>query len=110
MKFVLLCNNGGGFVMGEIIMEFLFTIFVEGIFSMIEEFVPEKFRSEKMGVVIALLLLIPVLALLMGLVCGIVMLVESHARSILGWVLVTLAAAYILSGILLKVFRATKKN
>ena len=96
--------------MGEIIVEFLFTIFAEGIFSMIEEFVPEKFRSKKMGVVIAMLLLIPVLVLVIGGVCGIGMLVESHARSILGWVLVGLCVAYILTGILLKVFRATKKN
>lgn len=86
----------------------MFTIFVEGVFSLVEGFIPRKLQSEKMKAVIAVVLLALVLALLIGCVCGICMLIESHARSLLGWVLVGLTVAYILWGILLKVFRNRK--
>lgn len=89
----------------DCIVELLFEIFFEGFISLCEEFIPKKLRSGKTRRVITVAFLILATALFVGLVFGVIALVEYRGRSLFGWIMVGLTAAYLIAGVLLKVFR-----
>jgi hypothetical protein len=89
----------------DCIVELLFEIFAEGFISLCEEFIPEKLRSAKTRCWLTVVFLILAAALLVGLVFGVIALVEHRGRSLFGWVMVGLSSAYLLAGVLRKVFR-----
>ena len=89
----------------DFLIEIIFEVICEGFVSLVEEFLPRRFRSKGVGAAVTILFLILACALFVGLVIGVIQLVESGGTSSSGWLLVSLALGYILCGVLLKLFR-----
>ncbi len=91
-------------------MDFIFDFLVYGIFEFLGEifvslftaFIPSRKLSFKTCRILYILGLVVSLLLFAGLIYGIVLLVESNAQSVLGWIFITLAVVYIVSGIVFK--------
>lgn len=94
----------------EFIVELLFELLVEGFVCLCDAFVPLKLRSERSRLIISVIFFVLALLLFVGLVSGVIMLVESRGKSIFGWVMVGLSAAYVISGVLIKKLPIHKKE
>lgn len=86
-----------------VVFEFLGEFFV----SVFTAFIPSRKLSIKDYRIIFVVGLIISVFLFVGLVYGIILLVESNAQSVLGWIFVSLAVIYVLTGI---VFKLINKN
>lgn len=91
----------------DFIVELLFELLVEGFVSLCDAFVPRKLRSVRSRLVITIIFLVLALLLFVGLVSGVIMLVENRGKSIFGWGMVGLSSAYVISGVLIKLFAHT---
>ena len=89
----------------DFLFDIIFEVFCEGFISLVEEFLPRRMRSTGVGLVVTVFFLFLACALFVGLVIGVIQLVESGGTSSSGWLLVSLALGYILCGVLLKLFR-----
>ncbi len=92
-------------------MDFIFDFLVYGIFEFLGEifvslftaFIPSRKLSFKTYRILFITGLVVSLLLFAGLIYGIILLVGSNAQSFLGWVFITLAVVYIISGIVFKI-------
>lgn len=92
----------------EIMLEEIFEVTGEGYLSLCFSLFPNKFRSElSRGILVIALIALSCVAVVGG-IFGVCMLVKSRARNIPGWLLVGLALAYFLGGILLKMSQKKK--
>ena len=110
-RFLGLTTKDGDF------MDFLFDILDEAFFEIISEryialcsaFVPQKAVSKKGKRFIGYVCLAISLTLLVGLIVGIIILVETKGQSFWGWLLISLNIIYLLAGITLKIISHIKK-
>lgn len=90
----------------DILFELILTVFVEGFLegfvSLCTVFVPQKKISPKAIKIITWICVIASLLLLVGLIAGIIIAVETKGQSFWGWLLVALGIVYLLVGIALK--------
>lgn len=90
----------------DIVFEYILTVFVEGFVegfvSLCTVFVPKKTISPKATKVITWVCAAISLLLLVGLIAGIIIAVETRGQSFWGWLLIALGIVYLLVGIALK--------
>lgn len=94
----------------DIFFEVFLEIFVETFIALCQFFVPDKKISEKDEKIIKIFAVFVSSAILIGFVIGIVMLFETHARSICGWILTGMGIVYMIVGIVLAVVKEVKKK
>ena len=87
----------------DLLFEFFFEIFGEGFISLATAFLPNRKISYKARTAICIVCVIIAGILLFGLVIGIAILAESKGKDRLGWLLISLAVLYMMSGIILKI-------
>lgn len=93
----------------DVLVESVFHLFGEGFVSLCLVFVPNKTISDKTKEIISIVSVFIALALLVGLVIGIVLLVETQGNSTLGWIFISLASVYVLLGIIFKIVSVFKR-
>lgn len=93
----------------DVLVEGFFELFGEGFLSLCSAFIPDKILSEKSQRIIGIIFFIIALALFVGLIIGVVLLVETGGQSLWGWLLVSVSAIYMVSGIVLKIRSHIKK-
>lgn len=84
-------------------------LFGEWFVSLCTAFLPEKMVSEKARRVIGILSLIVSLLLMAGFFVAIGLLLTTQGKSLLGWVFMGLALAYIVTAIVLRIIAACRK-
>lgn len=98
----------------DIVFEYILTVFVEGFVegfvSLCTVFVPKKTISPKATKVITWVCAAISLLLLVGLIAGIIIAVETRGQSFCGWLLIAINVVYLLTGIALKLFSHRKAN
>jgi len=87
----------------DFLVEAFLELFGEGFVSLCSAFIPNKALSGKSQRIIGIIFLIIALALFVGLIVGIVLLIETSGQSFWGWLLISLSLIYIVSGIVLKI-------
>lgn len=94
----------------DVLVEAFFELFVEGFVSLYTAFVPQKNVSENGIKVIRYVCLAVSLVLLVGLLAGIIISIETNGQNFWGWILISLSLIYLLSGIALKIASHIKKQ
>lgn len=80
----------------------LFEILGEGFVSLFTSFIPSRKISIKAYRVLFIMGLVVSIVLFVGLIYGVILLVESNARSVLGWMLLALAIIYVITAVIFK--------
>ncbi len=96
-------------ILFEIFVEAFFELFGEGFISLCSAFYPHKTLTEKAEKIIKSVCLVLAILLFVGLFAGIIILAENNGQSFWGWLLVSLAIIYLLTGITLKIVSHIKK-
>lgn len=94
----------------DLLIDILLQSFCEGFLALHRAFFPKRELSPTWQWIFAIALAILACALLAGLVFGLLALIETDGKSTVAWILVGLAVAYLVSGIVLTlIFRGKKK-
>lgn len=93
----------------DVLAEGFFELFAEGFVSLCSAFILKKILSDRLQRIIGIMFLVIALALFIGLIVGIVLLVETSGQSFWGWLLISLSVLYVVSGIALKIVSHIKK-
>ncbi len=93
----------------DVLVEAIFEIFAEGFIALYLAFAPQKAMTEKSKKIIGYIFLAISVVLMVGLVIGAVVLLETKGQSFWGWLLIGLNVVYIITGITLKIIAHIKK-
>ena len=94
----------------DIIVEILFGSLAEGFVTLSSVFIPKNTLTPKAEKRLRIIFAVAGLLLFVLLVVGIVLLIESHGKSVLGLVFVILCGFYVASSIALKIITKIKNN
>ena len=92
------------------LVEAFFELFAEGYVSLISAFMPNREMSDRAQKAIGIVLLIVGLLLFVGLIAGIILLVESGGTSALGKTFVGINIAYVVVSVVLKIVSCIKNK
>ncbi len=93
----------------DVLMEFVFEMIAEGFLMLSGAFMPNKPLSKKAQTILAIVFSVLAIALFFLLIFGIILLVEFHGKSTLGWVFVIVSGAYLLLSVILKIIAVKKR-
>lgn len=94
----------------DILVEILFEVFCEGFISLVDVFLPKQPKSHGLRGAITIVFLLLACALLVGLVIGVVLLLENRGSSFWGWLLVSANVVYVSTALLLKFCRRKQEK
>ena len=94
----------------DIFMEIVMEVFVQGFISLWFWIFPNKQLSEKSKKLFKVICAVISIGFLVALFAGIVLLFDPNGNSTLGWILVSLVAAYLIIGIVLHIVFCVKKK
>lgn len=94
----------------DILVEFLLNIFAEGFVALAASFMPKRNLSKRAQNIISIVSCLIGAAMFVLLIVGIVLVVESSAGNIFGWIFIGICVAYIILAITLKIIYVVKKR
>lgn len=93
----------------DIVIDIILEFFVESVMEWFADIgvrlLPSKNLPSKQKEIIKAVVSILALLIFAGMIVGIVLLIDSNGSSIFGWILTTIAAAYILLAIILNIIK-----